>query len=102
MIVLLNGCFTTDFAFEIFKQHFSQKGIFTEFLDAPLDFFHLLLSIFCQIWLSYIWKAALQTYWAFFLFDEFCWSYSRLNSLQKYAVAMTTQFGENQNCSIGL
>ena len=54
MIVLFNGCFTTDFAFEIFKQHFSQKGIFTEFLDAPLDFFHLLLSIFCQIWLSYI------------------------------------------------
>ena len=54
MIVLFNGCFTTDFAFKIFTQHFSQKDIFTEFLDSPLDFFHLLLSIFFQIWLSYI------------------------------------------------
>ena len=35
MIILFNGCFSTDFACKIFKQHFSQKGIFTEFLDAP-------------------------------------------------------------------
>ena len=41
MIVLFNGCFTTDFALEIFKLHFSQKGIFTEFLDAPPRLFFI-------------------------------------------------------------
>ena len=47
MIVLFHGCFTTDFAFEILSIIFLKKGIFTEFLDAHPDFFHLLLSIFC-------------------------------------------------------
>ena len=35
MAVLFSECFSADFAFQIFKLHFSQKGIFTKFLDAP-------------------------------------------------------------------
>ena len=99
MAVLFSECFSADFAFQIFKLHFSQKGIFTKFLDAPQDFFSLVLSIFYQIWLSYIGKAALKTYRGFFLFGEFSWCYTRLNSIQKYADTMAKKFGEHRNRS---
>ena len=74
----------------------------TDSTASPLNFYSSVLSVFYQIWLSYLWKAVLQTYWGFFIFDEYSWWYSRLNFLQNYAVAMATQFAENRNRSIGL
>ena len=95
-------CYTADFAFQILSCIFLKKAFSRSFFMPHLDFYSLVLSVFYQIWLSYLWKAVLQTYWGFFIFDEYSWWYSRLNFLQNYAVAMATQFAENQNRSIGL
>ena len=82
LIVSFSECFTADFAFQILAAFFLKKHFYRVFLDAPLDFPSVVLSIFHQIWLSYLWKIVPQTYRGFFSFDEYNWNYSRLNFLQ--------------------